>query len=185
MGLIPDPGDNFALCPNGLLIHDRQHDLICFQPLQRAKINEGRLLVSLKFLDLFLIFYSQLSLPHQTDAASSCFHMPIGGRNWGRLTGHEMFFFSQSVITGALTQHRLCFGLKHQTGFPLIVPKPSKKAQLNRTVSAPASSPTPPPPPSDERPELARRVSFRADLVEEFASLTVNEENGDADYVAG
>lgn len=56
MGLIPDPGDNFALCPNGLLIHDRQHDLICFQPLQRAKINEGRLLVSSKFLDLFLIF---------------------------------------------------------------------------------------------------------------------------------
>ena len=58
MGLIPDPGDNFALCPNGLLIHDTQHDLLCFQPLQRSKINEGRLLV--RMLSLILLRVAKL-----------------------------------------------------------------------------------------------------------------------------
>ena len=42
-----DPGNNFALCPQGIIIHDAQHDLICFQPLKdQSKSSEGRLLVS-------------------------------------------------------------------------------------------------------------------------------------------
>ena len=51
--LIRNPGENFALCPNGLLVHDVQHDLLCFQPLKNERHkNEGRVLVNFLFSNI-------------------------------------------------------------------------------------------------------------------------------------
>ena len=49
---LTNPGDNFSLCPSGILIHDGNHDLLCFQPLEldskdsKTATSHGRILVS-------------------------------------------------------------------------------------------------------------------------------------------
>ena len=55
---LTNPGENFSLCPSGILIHDGNHDLLCFQPLEldskesKTATSHGRILVSLMIHNL-------------------------------------------------------------------------------------------------------------------------------------
>lgn len=106
---VTNPGDNFSLCPSGILIHDGNHDLLCFQPLEldskesKTATSHGRIL---------------LSLPHQTNTETNEneYFLPIG-KCWGRLVGNEMYFYSQSILNGTLAQHRISFGPPKARGF--------------------------------------------------------------------
>ena len=60
---LTNPGENFSLCPSGILIHDGNHDLLCFQPLEldskdsKTATSHGRILVSLMIHNLWVIIY--------------------------------------------------------------------------------------------------------------------------------